>query len=106
MAASGPQAATLGCRCGDANARFSSMVSVALNVAGDLLVRIAQISLNFGGGFCPVSLPLFHGTRRPTVTFSDSMTISFGVKGDSVCSYGGSRSDPLPPLRTDMEHCG
>lgn len=41
-----------------------------------------------------MSLPLFHGTRWPTVTFVDSMTISFRVKGDSVCSYGGSLSDP------------
>ena len=43
---------------------------------------------------CPVSLSLFHSARRSTVTFSDSMTISFRVKGDSVCSFGGALSDP------------
>lgn len=46
-----------------------------------------------------MSLPLFHGTRWPTVTFVDSMTISFRVKGDSVCSYGGSLSDPSQTFR-------
>lgn len=28
------------------------------------LVRIAQISRSFNGGFWPVNFPLFHGTRR------------------------------------------
>src|ERR1700738_1244451 len=37
--------------------------------------RIAQISLSFSGGFWPVNLPLFHGTRDGHVSVNVLMTI-------------------------------
>lgn len=43
-----------------------------------------QISFSFSGGFCPVNLPLFHGTRDGPVPVDVLMTISFQLKGDSV----------------------
>jgi hypothetical protein len=45
-------------------------------------IRMAQISRSFSGGFCPVSLPLFHGTRSTVLLMVASKTISFQVKGD------------------------
>lgn len=79
-----------------------SLLSIArLNIASsrrfDAIwsrVQIAQISLSFNGGFCPVSLLLFHGTQWPTTTFSDFMTISFQVKGDRVCALSDGRYPP------------
>jgi hypothetical protein len=46
--------------------------------------RIAQISFSFSGGFWPVNLPLFHGTRDGPVSIDVLMTISFPLKGDPV----------------------
>jgi hypothetical protein len=67
-----------------------SLLSMArLNIANSRaledicsLVRIAHISRSFNGGFWPVSLPLFHGTRRAPEEVSVSMTISSSTKGD------------------------
>ena len=39
--------------------------------------RMAQISFSFSGGFCPRSLPLFHGIARPPDFVSVSMNNSF-----------------------------
>jgi hypothetical protein len=50
------------------------------------LVRIAQISRSFNGGFCPVSLPLFLGTRRVLEELSVSMSTSSSMKGDRFCA--------------------
>jgi len=40
-------------------------------------IRMAQISFSFRGGFWPSSLPLFHGTARPSGFVAVSMTRSF-----------------------------
>ncbi|CAB3810353.1 hypothetical protein LMG28614_07255 [Paraburkholderia ultramafica] len=53
--------------------------------------RIAQISFSFSGGFWPVNLPLFHGTRVGTVSTDVLMTISFQLKGDPVCIWSNGR---------------
>lgn len=39
---------------------------------------------SFNGGFCPVSLALFHGTRQP----SEAFCASFRMKGDLICAVG------------------
>src|SRR5438876_50001 len=53
-----------------------------------------EISLSFSGGFCPRSLPLFHGTARPSDFDSVSMNGSF-VEGKELHVHtrltGGSR---------------
>jgi hypothetical protein len=37
---------------------------------------MAQISLSFSGGFCPISFPLFHGTHaRETILRAILMTL-------------------------------
>ena len=46
---------------------------------------------SFSGDFCPISLPLFHGTSGTLVLMSASMTNSFQMKGESVCA--NSRGD-------------
>ncbi|MGA7813256.1 hypothetical protein, partial [Caballeronia sp.] len=47
---------------------------------------MAQISFSFNGGFCPVNLPLFHGTRPGVLIAVVSMTFSFRMKGTLVCA--------------------
>jgi hypothetical protein len=47
-------------------------------------MRIAQISFSFNGGFWPVNLPLFHGTRHEPVPVDVFITISFQLKGVPV----------------------
>lgn len=61
-------------------------------------IRMAQISFSFNGGFCPVNLPLFHGTRPGALIAVVSMTFSFRMKGTLVCTgCRWSLPDPLPP---------
>jgi hypothetical protein len=55
------------------------------------LLRIAQICGSFSVGFCPVNLPLFHGTLDAAEPFSVSMTISIQSKGDTVCATASGR---------------
>lgn len=62
---------------------------------------IAQISGNFSGAFCPVNLPLIHGALVGWVTSAVSMTLSFQMKGVSVCaSRQRSVLDPEPTLES------
>jgi len=42
-----------------------------------MTILMAQISFSFSGGFWPSSLPLFHGTARPSVFVAVSMNGSF-----------------------------
>jgi len=66
-----------------------SLLSIArLNIARSRVfapscrrIRIAQISLSFRGSFCPVSLPLFHGTRGSWLPEIVSMMILLSRKG-------------------------
>ncbi|CDY78880.1 hypothetical protein BGLT_01611 [Caballeronia glathei] len=77
-----------------------SLLSIArLNIAhsralDDIcsLVLIAQISRSFNGGFWPVNLPLFHGTRREPEELSVSMTTSSSTKGDRFCAWWSGQS--------------
>jgi hypothetical protein len=64
------------------------------------LVRIAQISRSFSGGFWPVSLPLFRGTRRAPEELSVSTTISSSTTGNRFCAR---RADNLRPF-TDIQY--
>jgi hypothetical protein len=62
-------------------------------------IRMAQISLSFNGGFCPVNLPLFHGTLPYMLIAVVSMTFSFRMKETLVCAgCRCSLSDPHRPL--------
>jgi hypothetical protein len=73
-------------------------------------------SLSFSGGFCPVNLSLFHGTRGTLLIIAASMTISFQGKGDSVCANRrGAIPEPTTATRgratrgstsTDCGHSG
>ena len=49
-------------------------------------MRMAQISLSLNRSFCPVDLPLFHGTLTEPLSPIVFVTISFQVKGDPVCA--------------------
>jgi hypothetical protein len=49
-------------------------------------VRTVQISASFSGGFCPISLPLFHGSRKARCLLSTGVIVCF------LTTVGGNRS--------------
>jgi hypothetical protein len=55
----------------------------ALAIANFEANPIAQMSLSLSGAFCPTSLPLFQGSRRPDIAVGANMLNSYCFKGSS-----------------------
>jgi hypothetical protein len=90
----------MSCTCKRVKSYARSLLSIArLNVANSRaldnicsLVRIAQISRSFNGGFWPVSLPLFHGARRGPEEFTRVHDNLLFNEGRSILRLGSGQT--------------